>query len=114
MEDGSCLGPRSICYSVTRIHLCEDAIISQGVHLCAATHNYRSSSFSLQVAPILVERHAWIAADAFVGPGVTIGAQAVVGARSVVVKDVESASVVAGNPAIVVGRRHPHNEELSP
>jgi len=49
--------------------------------------------------PSTVEDGAWVAADAFVGPGVTVGAWAVVGARSTVVKDVPAGQIWAGNPA---------------
>jgi galactoside O-acetyltransferase len=53
-------------------------------------------------APIKVEDHAWIGAEALILKGVTIGEGAVVGARSVVTKDVPPYTVVAGNPAKVV------------
>ena len=56
-------------------------------------------------APIAIEEEAWVCADAFVGPGVTVGKRAVVGARAVVVKDVEAGTIVVGNPSSVVGRR---------
>ena len=48
---------------------------------------------------------AWICADAFVGPEVTIGEGAVVGARAVAVKDVPAWTVVVGNPAKEVRKR---------
>ncbi|WP_353682260.1 hypothetical protein [Mesorhizobium sp.] len=48
---------------------------------------------------------AWICADAFIGPGVEIGAGAVVGARAVAMRSVLPALVVAGNPARKIGER---------
>jgi putative colanic acid biosynthesis acetyltransferase WcaF len=104
MERQSCLGPRSICYSAGLVHLGENAVISQGAHLCAATHDHRHPDFTLMIAPIVIESHAWVAAEAFVGPGVTIGTRAVVGARSVAMKDVPPGKVVAGNPATCVAQ----------
>lgn len=54
--------------------------------------------------PIRIEDHAWIGFDAVILKGVTVGRGAVVGARSVVTRDVEPFTVVAGNPARVVKR----------
>ena len=56
----------------------------------------------LVTSPIVVGDRAWVAADAFIGPGVTIGEGAVVGARSSVYRDVEPWTVVAGNPARIM------------
>ncbi|MBC7492639.1 MAG: putative colanic acid biosynthesis acetyltransferase, partial [Novosphingobium sp.] len=47
----------------------------------------------------------WLCADCFVGPGVTVGADAIVGARAVVMRDVAPGTIVAGNPARVVSHR---------
>jgi len=52
----------------------------------------------LLTAPITVEDNVWLAADVFVHPGVTIGEGAVIGARSVVVKDMPAWTVCAGHP----------------
>jgi galactoside O-acetyltransferase len=52
--------------------------------------------------PILICNHAWVGAEAMILKGVTIGEGAVVGARSVVTKDVPPYTVVAGNPARII------------
>jgi acetyltransferase-like isoleucine patch superfamily enzyme len=57
--------------------------------------------------PIAIGRNVWIGFDSCVLPGVAIGDGAVVGARSVVVTDVEAYTVVAGNPARVVRKLDP-------
>ena len=54
--------------------------------------------------PVCIEDGAWIGAGAIVLPGVTVGRKSVVGAGSVVTRDVPPYSVVAGNPARVIGR----------
>ncbi len=56
---------------------------------------------------VLIKRGAWIGAAAIVLPGVTIGEYSIVGAGSVVTKDVEPYTVVAGNPAKVIRRIEP-------
>ena len=58
----------------------------------------------VETAPVRVGNNVWIGFDAIVMPGVTIGDGAVVGARSVVWNDVDSYSVVVGNPARVIRR----------
>jgi putative colanic acid biosynthesis acetyltransferase WcaF len=52
----------------------------------------------LVTAPIVIGDNAWLAADVFVGPGVTIGELSVVGARSVVVRDLPAHAVCVGQP----------------
>ncbi|EMI53116.1 chloramphenicol acetyltransferase [Rhodopirellula sallentina SM41] len=61
--------------------------------------------FQLIAKPIVVEAYAWLAAEAFVGPGVTIGRRSVLGARSVLFKDTVSNGIYAGNPAKLIRQR---------
>jgi acetyltransferase-like isoleucine patch superfamily enzyme len=56
--------------------------------------------------PITLGTDCWVAAGAFIGPGVTINDEAVVGARAVVCKNVASNTVVAGNPAKLITHRN--------
>jgi putative colanic acid biosynthesis acetyltransferase WcaF len=113
MEEDSCLADQVDCYCVAPIHLGAHATVSQYSYLCSASHDYRDPSMPLIIAPIVIESEAWVAADVFVGPGVRIGAGAVVGARSSVIQDVESWQVVAGVPAIPRGMRTPFTREAS-
>lgn len=99
MADYACLGPRSTAYSIALIRLGEKALVSQGGQLCAGTHDITDPLFQLQAWPITVEAGAWIAAEAFVGPGVTVGEGAVLGARGCAFKDLAPWTVYAGNPA---------------
>lgn len=54
--------------------------------------------------PVRIEDGAWIGAGAIILPGVTVGRKSVVGAGSVVTRDVPPYSIVAGNPARIIGR----------
>jgi len=105
MGPQSCLADGVDCYSVAPITLGENAIVSQYAYLCSATHDYDDPAFPLLVAPIVIGPNAWVAAGAFVGPGVAVAEGAVLGARSVVVRDVAPWDVVGGNPARVLRRR---------
>lgn len=105
MREGSCLGPDVDCYCVDKVVLGEWATVSQYSFLCTATHDYRNPRMPLVTGPITIGDRAWVAADVFVGHGVTIGEGAVVGARSCVYRDVASWTVVGGNPAKPIGNR---------
>ncbi|MEK7765810.1 MAG: putative colanic acid biosynthesis acetyltransferase [bacterium] len=105
MGDRSCLGRWVDCYSVERIILGDDATVSQYSFLCSASHDIQDKELRLVASPIGIGSHAWVAADAFVGPGVTIGEGAVVGARACVFKSVAPWTVVGGNPARFLKRR---------
>lgn len=80
------------------VTLGEHVCLSQGVYLCAGSHDYRSRSFRLITRAIEIGNGAWVGARSMVLAGVTIGANSVVAAGSVVTKDVPPASVVGGNP----------------
>jgi putative colanic acid biosynthesis acetyltransferase WcaF len=69
MEEGALIGPRVVCYNQGLITLSKKALVSQGAHLCAGTHNADDPDFPLIAKPIHIGAHAWVAADAFVGPG---------------------------------------------
>lgn len=101
----TCVGPKTIIYNPGKIILGNKVTISQYTYLCTATHDYESKRHTLYWKTIHVHDRAWVAANAFVGPGVTIGEGAVVGARGCVYKDVEAWTVVGGNPAKFLKRR---------
>lgn len=105
MGPRACLGPNVICYNMAAIRVGEDAIISQGAHLCAGTHDIDDPNHQLVTKPITIADGAWVAAEAFLGPGVTVGANAVIGARTVLFKDAEPSGVYVGNPARLIRQR---------
>ena len=98
LEPRSMIGRNVLVYNLAQVTLARGANISQRTHLCAGTHDYLRWSMPLVTAPIVIGENAWIGADVFVGPGVTIGELAVIGARSVVVKDQPARMVCAGHP----------------
>ncbi len=107
MGEGSCIGPGADIYNVAQITLGARAIVSQKSYLCTASHDFRDPAFPLTAAPIRLGEGAWVAASAFVGPGVSIGSGAVVAACAVVTRNVAAKAIVGGNPAQVIGEAAP-------
>ncbi len=105
MGKHSCLSQNVDCYCVARISIGAHATVSQYSYLCTASHDIEDPGMSLTTAPIRIGDGAWITADVYIGPGVTVGEGAVVGARSSVFKDVPAWTVVAGNPAREIKKR---------
>lgn len=94
----SMIGRRVNVYNLAAVRLEYGANISQDCHLCAGTHDFTQWSMPLVTKPIIIGRNAWLGADVFVGPGVTVGELCVVGARSVVVKDLPPSMICVGQP----------------
>jgi putative colanic acid biosynthesis acetyltransferase WcaF len=88
--------------SLAQVTIEKNVCISQRAYLCSGSHDFRKDNFKLRVAPIMIRIDTWIAACAFVGPGVEVGAGSVVSAGSVVLENVPANSFVRGNPAEVV------------
>jgi putative colanic acid biosynthesis acetyltransferase WcaF len=98
LEPRTMVGPHVILYNLAPITLRRGANLSQHCHLCAGTHDFNRWSMPLVTQPIVIGENAWLGADVFVGPGVTIGELCVVGARSVVVRDLPARKICVGHP----------------
>lgn len=105
MHDHACLGDRTNAYSLGEIEIHAHATVAQEVYLCTGTHQFDHPALPLQTAKITIGGHAFVGARAFVLPGVTIGERAVIGACSLVTKDVPADTIAAGNPARVIKPR---------
>lgn len=93
------------CYSVDRLVIGHHATVSQYAILCTASHDITSPNMKLISSPVVIEDQCWICAGAFVGPGTTIHEGAVLGAMSVVMRDVDAWTVHAGNPSRMIKKR---------
>jgi putative colanic acid biosynthesis acetyltransferase WcaF len=105
LHDRACLGDRANAYALGEIEIGERATVAQEVYLSTGSHDFTQSGMPLTAAKITIEPDAFIGARAFVLPGVTIGARAVIGACSVVTKDVPPDVFAAGNPCRVLRPR---------
>lgn len=105
----SMVGRNVMLYNLGRITLQRGANVSQNCHLCAGTHDFLRWDMPLVTAPIVIGENAWLAADVFVGPGVTVGELSVVGARSVVIHDLPPRKICVGHPCRAIkDRPDPH------
>lgn len=107
MGEFASIGPGAICYNVAPVTIGDHANVSQRAHLCTGTHDIHDCRFPLVSKPITLQANCWVAAEAFVGPNVTVGEGAVLGARGVAAKSLDAWTVYVGNPARPVGRRNP-------
>jgi putative colanic acid biosynthesis acetyltransferase WcaF len=98
LEPRAMVGRNVTLYNLAPITLRYGANISQNCHLCAGTHDFNRWSMPLVAKPIVIGENAWLGADVFVGPGVSIGELTVIGARSVVVRDQPARKICVGNP----------------
>lgn len=105
MGEHSCLAEGVEVYNLGPISIGDHSVVSQHTYLCAGTHDYTVRSLPLQRPPIRIGSGVWICARSFIGPNVTIGDNAIVGAGAVVTKDVPAGMIAAGNPAKVLRAR---------
>lgn len=101
----ACLGPRSEVYNLGPVIIHEMVTISQDCYICNGTHDLSKSSLPLMMGVIEIKSCVFIGAKALILPGLTIGEYAVIGAGSVVTKNVEPWVVVGGNPAKFIKQR---------
>jgi len=92
-------------YNQAQVDIGDGAVVSYGTQICTGSHDYCKESFPLITKPIFIEPRAWVCAQVFILGGVTIGEGSVVGARSVVTKDLSSWKVYAGNPVRAANTR---------
>ena len=99
MGERSVMGPRVRCYNQGRITIGARVTVSQDASLCASSHDVSDRHFQLQLRPITIGDDAWIAAEAFVGPGAHVGEGSILGARGVAMRPLEPWTIYSGNPA---------------
>ena len=105
MQHRACLGECTNAYSLGKIDIQEGATIAQEAYLCTGTHDFKDPNLQLITEPITIGKNSFVGARAMILPGVCIGEQVIIGAMSVVSKDVPDYQIVAGNPAKMIGER---------
>lgn len=97
--DNSWLGEDCWLLNLANITVGKNVCISQRTFLCTGSHDYTRRSFDLITRPIIVFDGAWITANCFIGPGVTVGSHAVLTAGSVASTDLDAYAIYQGIPA---------------
>lgn len=103
--DYSWIGDNVVFYSIDRIQIGSHSVISQKCYLCTASHDFEDEAFGLITAPLKIGNGAWVATDCFIAPGITIGDNAVIGARSTVFKNIPNRTVAWGSPCCAKYKR---------
>jgi len=99
------IGPGAELYNQGRISIGNYCVVSQRAYVCASSHDISDPHFQLVLRPIVITDRCWIAAEAFVGPGVVMAEGSVASARAAIFTDTEAWGVYRGNPAILVKKR---------
>lgn len=81
--------------------------ISNFVHVFTGGHDVKERNFASQRKPVIIGNGAFIGADSYIGKGVNIGQMAVIGSRSLVLKDIPENSIAFGSPCVVKAERLP-------
>jgi len=101
------IGPGAILYNQGNIEIGERSIVSQRAHVCASSHDVNDPNFQLVLRRVVIGRGCWVAAEAFVGPGVTMADRSVIAARGALFQSSEPGGIYRGNPAELVRYREP-------
>jgi putative colanic acid biosynthesis acetyltransferase WcaF len=86
--DHSWIGEQVEILSLAPVQIGSHVCVSQCAYLCTGSHDFRSPRFNLITRPITIEDHSWVAANAFICPGVTIGERTMVGAGVTVTSNI--------------------------
>jgi putative colanic acid biosynthesis acetyltransferase WcaF len=110
LGEDTLIGPGVTLYNQGWIRIGARTVVSQRAHICASTHDLNDPHFQLQLRPVTIGRQCWVAAEAFVGPGVTMSDGAVLGARGALFTDAEPLGIYRGNPATLFKTRRLRGE----
>lgn len=91
------------------VRIGDDVNLAQGVVVSGLNHNYEDTLRTINeqgvtTSPIIIEDDVWIGANVVITAGVHIGKHSVIGAGSIVTKDIPSYSTAVGNPSRVIKR----------
>lgn len=81
----------------------EDGVMAApGIRIATINHDFYNRHTTYTYGKVTIKENAWLGMNVTICPGVTIGKNAVIGASSVVTKDIPDYAVAVGNPAKVI------------
>lgn len=100
------IGPNANLYLRAELHIGSGTIIGPNLTVHTANHQYEGHAVPYDDIYIgknvIIEENVWIGANVTILPGIKIGRGAIIGACSVITKDIPEFAIVAGNPAKIV------------
>lgn len=99
------LGEEVFILNLEPVTIGDHCCISQRAFLCTGNHDYHDPAFRYRSAPIVIEDGTWVGASCFVGPGVTVGKDAVLTAGSVATRNVPEGMVCSGFECLPIRTR---------
>ena len=98
MGERSSIDFDSIVYSLDKVVLGDYVSISYKVNINTGTHDLSDPYFELITKPVFIDSGAFIGTEVYISPGVSIGKMSVIGAKSVVTKDMPVNMICFGSP----------------
>jgi len=99
-----CFASSNGCYmnGFNGIEISKNVIFASGVKLLSTNHDFAKRQKKTKNTPIIINKNVWLGANVVVLPGVVIGENSIIGAGSIVTKDIASNVIAVGNPAVVI------------
>ena len=115
---GVVIRPHSMLFASTAKIVIEDyVLLGSGIQIYTNNHKFSDPTIPIyfqdhdEDQEVIIKEGSWIGANAIILPGVTIGKNSVVGAGSIVTKDIPDFTVAVGNPARVVKKLKDSNKK---
>lgn len=105
------INPFTVIYGGVGVTIGNNVMIAPHCMIASGNHDFKQTNYPMRFAgtvskgPIVIEDNVWIGANCTITDGVTVGAESVIAANSVVVKNVEPWSIMSGVPAVKIGSR---------
>jgi maltose O-acetyltransferase len=104
-----------VILDTAEVYLGDNVMLGPGVHIYTPQHPIdpqERATWMETSATVTIENNVWIGGKATICPGVTIGQNSVIGAGSVVTKDIPANVVAVGNPCKIIRKIETNNKNI--